>query len=144
MITKECIKCKRPFNAWSAKGAEFIKKCSTCQNKDENAKKVKTSVSRFENDIISLDNRMKSIEDGMKDLNFNMEMLLRAQIKEDFDKLLNERIDDIISKLVEENKIQQEAFYLKLQTQIITINNRIIELEKEIADWLGLDENERN
>ena len=144
MITKECIKCKRPFNAWSAIGAEFIKKCSTCQNQDENAKKVKTSVSRFENDIISLDNRMKSIEDAMKDLNFNMEMILRVQIKEDFDKLLNERIDDIISKLVEENKIQQEAFYLKLQTQIITINNRIIELEKEIADWLGLDENERN
>jgi len=144
MITKNCKRCNNPFNTWSSKGAEYINYCPQCENIKKNTKRVKTSTSKFENDILSLENRMKSLEEKVENLNSNIEMMTKIQIDNVLSNFLNGKLEELFPKLEKQNKIQQDTFFVKIQSQIVTISNRMIELEKDIADWLGLDENERN
>lgn len=141
MLKLECRRCKKPFLSYSTKSIRQIY-CRTCSAMKKEESQTKRKTDKYYNQIVSLEDRMESIEKETKDTKENIEMIIRAELLSKVDEILEERTENILNQFQKKLNKKLKTFENKIQRQLVTINNRIIEQEKTLSDWLGYDINE--
>lgn len=138
-LVKDCKRCKKPFMTWSIKVSESIEFCDTCRNIRREETMTKKKTDKFHNDIIAIEDRMKSIEQHTENMMDNMSSVVNAEILN----LTQERLEGITQQFL--NDFKQEVnkmlkkFEKKMQKQNSIMHTRLKEMEKVLGEYLGAE-----
>jgi len=136
-VQKECQMCKTLFVARSAKSARWQKHCLDCYLKVKNNKSFQ--LKRFEEfeetklkvikiDIAKLQQEVNAIPSIIKgELNNSLNTLVDA----DFLKMTKEELYKDMFALWNKKQEEDKQFKEKMQRQLLTLNNKILELMKK-------------
>ena len=135
-IQKECRTCKKLFVTRSANSARWENQCYDCFS----STRKETALLRFQeremNIVTNLEDRIIKVEQWMDNIpsiigaevNNIMLDISSGEMMDSLQKALNKRLEKTIADL----NAQQKAFQEKMQRQIVTLNNKIIKLMKEM------------
>jgi len=136
-VQKECQMCKALFVTRTAKSARWEKHCLDCYLKVKNNKSFQ--LRRYEEvednklksirvDITKLQQEVDSIPSIIKgELNNSLNTLIDA----DFLKTVKEEMHTQLFSLWLEKQEEDKQFKEKMQRQLLTLNNKILELMKK-------------
>jgi hypothetical protein len=136
-VQKECQMCKTLFVARSAKSARWEKHCLDCYLKVKNNKSFQ--LKRYEEfeenklkgikiDIAKLKQEIDTIPSIIKgELNNSLNTLIDA----DFLKMTKEELHKDMFALWTKKQEEDKQFKEKMQRQLLTLNNKILELMKK-------------
>tara|TARA_Y100000004_G_C8946084_1_gene426343 strand:+ start:1168 stop:1584 length:417 start_codon:yes stop_codon:yes gene_type:complete len=133
-VQKECQMCKKLFVTRTAKSARWEKHCLDCYLKVKNTKTFQlkryeefeeTKLKSIRIDIAKLQQEVDALPSIIKgELNNSLNELVDADFLQKTKKELHQDIVDFWNKKQEEDK----AFKEKMQRQLLTLNNKILEL----------------
>ena len=136
-VQKECQMCKTLFVARSAKSARWQKHCLDCYLKVKNNKTFQlkryeefeeTKLKVIKIDIAKLQQEVDSIPSIIKgEVNNSLNTLIDA----DFLKTVKEEMHTQLFSLWLEKQEEDKQFKEKMQRQLLTLNNKILELMKK-------------
>ena len=124
---------------WSIKVSEAVEFCDTCRNIRREVTMTKKKSDKFHNDIIAIEDRMKSIEQHTEDMMNNMSSVVNAEILN----LTQERLEGITEQIL--NDFKQEVnkmlknFEKKIQKQNTIMHTRMKDMEKVLGEYLGAE-----
>lgn len=138
-LTKECKVCGKSFTTMSLKSTEFEERCESCNNTKWRTTAEKNIVGKLDRAVMSIETRLDRLENSQE----MIPMLVGAEVSTamlDINKLTGLNITEIISfeidkateKYLATQKQEIKLFKTKLQTQILTLNNKIIKLIQEM------------
>ena len=136
-VQKECIMCKKLFVTRTAKSARWEKHCLDCYLKVKNTKSFQlqryeefeeTKLKSIRIDIAKLQQEVDALPSIIKgEVNVSLNELVDADFLQKTKEELHQDIVDFWNKKQEEDK----QFKEKMQRQLLTLNNKILELMKK-------------
>ncbi len=136
-VQKECQMCKTLFVARSAKSARWQKHCLDCYLKVKNNKSFQlkrfeefeeTKLKAIKIHVAKLQQEVDSIPSIIKgELNNSLNTLVDA----DFLKMTKEELYKDMFALWNKKQEEDKQFKEKMQRQLLTLNNKILELMKK-------------
>jgi len=136
-VQKECQMCKALFVTRTAKSARWEKHCLDCYLKVKNNKSFQlkryeefeeTKLKVIKIDIAKLQQEVNAIPSIIKgELNNSLNTLIDA----DFLKMTREELHKDMFALWNKKQEEDKQFKEKMQRQLLTLNNKILELMKK-------------
>jgi len=134
--TKECKICGCNFTTRSAKSARWEFKCMDCHAgrkrtiaENRQQKMVLNAEASLRKDIDKLEAKVSDIDVLISaEISNAMQNMTDNDLFEKVNQSLNNRFDSLLLKIEEEN----EKFREKIQRQIMTLNNKIVRIMKEM------------
>lgn len=135
-VQKNCRTCKKLFMTRSANSARWENQCYECYSTNQKNKQMVRFQERETNIVKSLEDRIIKAEQWMD----NIPSIIGAEVNNNIQTFIGEDLlatitktnDEKITELFKELKETQFAFQEKMQRQIVTLNNKIIKLMKEM------------
>jgi hypothetical protein len=135
-IAKECSMCENQFITRSAKSAQWENKCFDCFTAYKSTVAVTENLGRVDNKMDSLVTRVEKLEKAIE----IMPMLVGAEVTNALSNITDEQHlkeikETLLVKVEKSNKQSMDellSFKKKLQAQIVTLNNKIIKIMKEM------------
>lgn len=135
-IAKKCQMCDNQFITRSAKSATWETKCHACFTGYKKVKQVSHSIDMQDNKMLRLISRIEKIESLID----TIPMMVSAEVNNSLGQVTETEMIKIIkeelSSKIEETQLQREdelkAFQAKIQKQILILNNKIINILKEM------------
>ena len=135
-IVRDCKVCKEPFTTTSLRAAEWEMKCIKCDNVKRRTHVERNISNKFNSAIDSVENRLEKIEQSIE----TIPMLIGAEVSNALSEfttvdILRSIKKDVLTTLDKEQDKKMRAlkrFEDKLQQQIVTLNNKIINIMKEM------------
>lgn len=135
-VQKKCRTCKKIFVTRSANSARWESQCYDCYSTSQKNKQMVKFQERETNIVKSLEDRIIKAEQWMD----NIPSIIGAEVNNNIQAFIGEDLlgaitktnDEKITELFKELKETQFAFQEKMQRQIVTLNNKIIKLMKEM------------
>ena len=134
---KTCEVCKCEFSPTSSQAAAWQNLCASCYGNRRNTVAMGLLNRSSQNSILSIEKRLAEMEDKFS----NIELVVEVSAKHTIEPIIGQyedRLSDIKELVREELKVDMAKFVddsvAKFQRQIVTLNNRIRFLEKEIGE----------
>lgn len=134
--TKQCTQCGNNFKTKSARAGRWQMKCEQCYSEgkrthyeNRNREMVMNAEASLRKDIDKLQEKVSDIDVLISaEISNVMQNITDADLFEKVNQSLNSRFDSLLLKIEEEN----EKFREKIQRQIMTLNNKIVKIMKDI------------
>ena len=136
-IEKICRRCEDSFITDSIKHASNIFLCDKCYQQGKRSSAEREMASKWQHSVMAIEDRLTSLENQIS----MIPMLIGAEINSfllsggfDVQSVIKSTLKEITAatgKLELDMIFIQERFEKKIQEQIVTLNNRIVELMKE-------------
>jgi hypothetical protein len=137
VVMKTCEVCKCEFSPTSSQAAAWQNLCASCYGNRRNTVAMGLLNRSSQNSILSIEKRLAEMEDKFS----NIELVVEVSAKHTIEPIIGQyedRLSDIKELVREELKVDMAKFVddsvAKFQRQIVTLNNRIRFLEKEIGE----------
>ena len=137
VVMKTCEVCKCEFSPTSTQAAMWQNLCAICYGNRRNTVAMGKLNRSSQNSILSIEKRVAEMEDKFS----NIELVVEVSAKHTIEPIIGQyedRLSDMKVAVQEELKIEMAKFVddsvAKFQRQIVTLNNRIRSLEKEIGE----------
>lgn len=142
-VEKTCKVCKEQFTTTSFKSATAINLCDKCYGSKKRTQAELNIVASFNNKIVAVETRLSKLEKAIE----MIPILIGAEISNALTNITEAEMLSTIKKGIqlehnkrdkkmksEHNKRIKEIdnFKVKLQKQIVTLNNKIINIIKEM------------
>ena len=142
-VEKTCKVCKEQFTTTSFKSASMINMCDKCYGSKKRTQAEINIVTSFNHKIVAVETRLSKLEKAIE----MIPMLIGAEVSNALTNVIEAEALSTIKKGIqleynkkdkkmksEHNKRNKELeqFKEKLQKQIVTINNKIINIMKEM------------
>ena len=142
-VEKTCKVCKEQFTTTSFKSATTINMCDKCYGAKKRTQAELNIVASFNNKIVAVETRLSKLEKAIE----MIPILIGAEISNALTNITEAEMLSTIKKGIqlehnkrdkkmksEHNKRIKEIdnFKVKLQKQIVTLNNKIINIIKEM------------
>jgi len=134
--TKQCRQCGENFTTKSARAGRWQTRCDDCFNSG----KRNHYENRSQEMILNAEASLRKDIDNLKEKVSDIDVLISAEISnvmqnltdndlfEKVNQSINNRFDSLLLKIEEEN----EKFREKIQRQIMTLNNKIVKIMKNM------------
>jgi|TARA_R100000482_G_scaffold110843_1_gene53175 predicted nucleic acid-binding Zn-ribbon protein len=134
--TKQCTQCGNNFKTKSAKAGRWQMRCEQCFSEgkrthyeNRSQKMVLNAEASLRKDIDKLEAKVSDIDVLISaEISNAMQNMTDNDLFEKVNQSLNNRFDSLLLKIEEEN----EKFREKIQRQIMTLNNKIVRIMKEM------------
>lgn len=134
--TKQCKQCGNNFKTKSAKAGRWQMRCEQCFSEgkrthyqNRNDKMVLNAEASLRKDINKLEAKVSDIDVLISaEISNVMQNITDDNLFEQLNQSMNNRIDSLLLKIEEEN----QNFREKIQRQIMTLNNKIVKIMKEM------------
>jgi len=133
-VTKECSVCKAEFNPTSLQASSWQDLCGLCYSNRRDSVSMAKLNRTSQNSILALEKRIEDMENKFG----NIELVVEVSAKSVIEPVIQQyevRLDGIKEKVEELLKVEMVKFVeehvAKFQRQIVTLNSRIRELEKD-------------
>ena len=124
-----CDVCKKEYKPLSHAGVTrgMVLRCPDCDRRKTLSKGAQRLNIDIQNDLLSMTKRIEKIENAINMVQTTVETIVQTKLFDLEGKLL-EKMD---SQFEEQMKRMFDEFAEKLQMQIVTISNRVIQLEEK-------------
>jgi len=133
-VIKECSVCKAEFNPTSLQASSWQDLCGLCYSNRRDSISMARLNRSSQNSILSIEKRVADMEDKFS----NIELVVEVSAKHTIEPIIEQyegRLSDIKETVREELKDEMAEFVnkevAKFQRQLVTLNSRIRELEKD-------------
>jgi anaerobic ribonucleoside-triphosphate reductase len=146
-LVKDCSVCERPFTATSLKAGLWETRCSNCEQEKRRTFAERGLAAKIDTTIASVEKRLDQLEQAIEVIpmlvggevsnalgNITGEQGL-AEIKEALTKAVELKISELEQNALKaevERDAEMYNFKQKLQSQIVTLNNKIINIMREM------------
>ncbi len=134
VVTKTCEVCNGRFSPTSSQAAAWQDLCASCYSNRRNTVAMGKLNRSSQNSILSIEKRLAEMEDKFS----NIELVVEVSAKHAIEPVIEQyehRLSDIKETVQEQIKVEMSKFVddsvAKFQRQIVTLNSRIRELEKD-------------
>jgi|TARA_R110002012_G_scaffold69123_1_gene179064 ribosome-associated translation inhibitor RaiA len=134
VVMKTCGVCKSEFSPTSSQAAAWQDLCSSCYGNRRNTVAMGKLNRSSQNSILSIEKRVADMEDKFS----NIELVVEVSAKHTIEPIIEQyegRLSDIKETVREELKVEMADFVdkavAKFQRQLVKLNSRIRELEKD-------------
>tara|TARA_R110000782_G_scaffold105087_1_gene192997 strand:+ start:699 stop:1115 length:417 start_codon:yes stop_codon:yes gene_type:complete len=136
-VEKICERCEDSFTTDSIKHAASIFLCDKCYQQGKRSSAEREMASKWQHSVMSIEDRLTSLENQIS----MIPMLIGAEINSvllsgglDVESLIQSSLKETANKLELDQIFIQKRFEKKLQKQIVTLNNKIVKLMKEMEE----------
>jgi len=136
-VDKICQRCENSFTTDNIKHAKNIFLCEKCYQQGKRSSAERVMASKWQHSVMSIEDRLTSLENqiGM------IPMLIGAEINSvllsgglNVESLIQSTLKETVGQLELDQIYLQKRFESKLQKQIVTLNNKIVKLMKEMKE----------
>tara|TARA_R110002012_G_C11633123_1_gene609959 strand:- start:1760 stop:2179 length:420 start_codon:yes stop_codon:yes gene_type:complete len=135
-IVRDCKVCKEPFTTTSLKSAAWEMKCIKCDNVKRRTHVERNISNKFNSAVDSIEIRLEKIEQALE----TIPMIVGAEVsnalseftRADILRSIKKELFDAFDKEQDKKMRALKRFEEKLQQQIVTLNNKIIYIMKEM------------
>ena len=138
-VTKICKSCDKSFNTHSIKATRFEEYCPSCYQSKKRTIAEVNIVGKIDRAVMSIETRLDKLEASQD----SIPMLVGAEVSSamldinsltgvDIGELISNEIDNATTRFRDKQLKENKDFKDRLQAQIITLNNKIIKLIKEM------------
>jgi N-methylhydantoinase A/oxoprolinase/acetone carboxylase beta subunit len=122
-----CDICKTEYKPLSHAGVTrgTVLRCPDCDKKKKLSKAAQRLNTDIQNDLLSMTKRIEKIEYAINMVQTTVEAIVQTKL---FD-LESQVIEKMDNQIEEQLKARFDEFTEKLQNQMVTISNRVIQLE---------------
>ena len=136
-VDKICQRCENSFTTDTIKHAHNIFLCDKCYQQGKRSSAEREMASKWQHSVMSIEDRLTSLENQIS----MIPMLIGAEINSvllsgglDVETLIKSTLKETVDKLELDQIYLQKRFESKLQKQIVTLNNKMIKLMKEMKE----------
>ena len=136
-VDKICQRCENSFTTDTIKHAKNIFLCEKCYQQGKRSSAEREMASKWQHSVMSIEDRLTSLENQIS----MIPMLIGAEINSvllsgglDVESLIQSSLKETANKLELDQIFIQKRFEKKLQKQIVTLNNKIVKLMKEMEE----------
>ena len=136
-VDKICQRCENSFTTDTIKHAKNIFLCEKCYQQGKRSSAEREMASKWQHSVMSIEDRLTSLENQIS----MIPMLIGAEINSvllsgglDVESLIQSTLKETANKLELDQIFIQKRFEKKLQKQIVTLNNKIVKLMKEMEE----------
>jgi len=136
-IEKICQRCSVTFTTDNIKYASSVFLCEKCYQNNKRSSAEREMASKWQHSVMSIEDRLTSLENQIS----MIPMLIGAEINSvllsgglDVETLIKSTLKETVDKLELDQIYLQKRFESKLQKQIVTLNNKMIKLMKEMKE----------
>ena len=134
VVMKTCEVCKGRFSPTSSQAAAWQELCADCYSNRRNTVAMSKLNRSSQNSILSIEKRVEEMENKFS----NIELVVEVSAKHTIEPIIGQyedRLSDMKAAVQEEIKIEMAKFVddsvAKFQRQLVKLNSRIRELEKD-------------
>jgi len=134
VVMKTCGVCKSEFSPTSSQAAAWQDLCSSCYGNRRNTVAMGKLNRSSQNSILSIEKRIEDMENKFS----NIELVVEVSAKHTIEPIIGQyeqKLSDIKEAVQEQIKVEMAEFVntsvAKFQRQIVKLNSRIRELEKD-------------
>jgi hypothetical protein len=136
-IEKICQRCSVTFTTDNIKYASSVFLCEKCYQNNKRSSAEREMASKWQHSVMSIEDRLASLENQIS----MIPMLIGAEINSvllsgglDIESVIQSTLKETANKLELDQIFIQKRFEKKLQKQIVTLNNKIVKLMKEMKE----------
>tara|TARA_R110000803_G_scaffold77208_4_gene142086 strand:- start:486 stop:905 length:420 start_codon:yes stop_codon:yes gene_type:complete len=136
-IEKICQRCSVTFTTDNIKYASSVFLCEKCYQQGKRSSAEREMASKWQHSVMSIEDRLTSLENQIS----MIPMLIGAEINSvllsgglDIKSVIQSTLKETANKLELDQIVIQKRFEKKLQKQIVTLNNKIVKLMKEMEE----------
>jgi len=134
VVMKTCEVCKCEFSPTSSQAAAWQSLCASCYGNRRNTVAMGKLNRSSQNSILSIEKRIEDMENKFS----NIELVVEVSAKHTIEPIIGQyeqKLSDIKEAVQEQIKVEMAEFVntsvAKFQRQLVKLNSRIRELEKD-------------
>jgi len=136
-VDKICQRCENSFTTDSIKHAHNIFLCDKCYQQGKRSSAEREMASKWQHSVMSIEDRLTSLENQIS----MIPMLIGAEINNvllsgglDIESIIESTVKEKVGNVEYDFILLQKLFESKLQKQIVTLNNKLIKVMKEMKE----------
>ena len=136
-VEKICERCEDSFTTDSIKHAASIVLCDKCYQQGKRSSAEREMASKWQHSVMSIEDRLTSLENQIS----MIPMLIGAEINNvllsgglNMESIIESTVKERVGNVEYDFILLQKLFESKLQKQIVTLNNKLIKVMKEMKE----------